>query len=72
MIHFLLCLRLDGMEVPPASNTSRKRPVFHTLIVAIEDQKKKKKKKSRREKREAKLVQTATIAAVRSAFLNNA
>lgn len=41
VIHFLLCLRLAGMEVPPVSNISRKRPAFDSLIVGVEDQKKK-------------------------------
>lgn len=71
MIHFLLCLCLDGLEVPPASNISRKHHVFDGLIFAVEDQKKTKKNMSDR-KKEAKLVQTVTITAVCSAFPNNA
>lgn len=46
------------MEVPPASNTSRKRRVFDSLIVAVEDQIKGKKPTSDR-KKEAKLVPTS-------------
>lgn len=42
MIHFLLCLCLDDLEVPSEINGSRKRHVFDGLIVTGECKKNKK------------------------------
>lgn len=67
MIHFLLCLCLDDLEVPSEINSSRKRHVFDGLIVTGECERKKKTSDS---KNETKSVQSVAIATVCSAFLN--
>lgn len=67
MIHFLLCLCLDDLEVPSEIN-SRKCHVFDGLIVTGEC--KKKKTNVSDSKKETKSVQSVAIAAACSAFLN--